>query len=126
MYDVLDVAAVGVLREKPKVTSKFFAGPRLYREGFDRVNFCFNQRSLFVLCRRDLVFAMRRSTKRVVFFGKESIGDSKVDDRPQGPQVNANGVLRLSLIPHVGFIALQEFRRKVVPPQVLGKGQEAI
>lgn len=116
---VFDVAPVGIVREKPKVTSKLFARSRFYREGFDRLYFCFYERPLFVLCRRDLVLAMGLSAKWVVLFGEEPVGDSEVDNRPQGSQVNADGVLRLALISHVGFVTFQEFRSEVVPCQVL-------
>jgi len=62
---------------------------------------------------------MGLSAKRVVLIGEESIGDSEVDDRPQGSQVNADGVLRLALISHVGFVTFQEFRSEIIPRQVL-------
>ena len=69
---------------------------------------------------------MGLSAKGIVLFSEESVGDSKVDNRPQRPQVYTDGVLRFAFRAHVCFVLFKELRCKVVPCQIFGKGQKAV
>ncbi len=71
-------------------------------------DFWFHQRSLFVLCSGIWYSAMGLSLLDSTLV-EESVGDSIIDNGPQGSQVNADGVCDF-LRSHVHFVLFKELR----------------